>query len=640
VPQAEGAWHTLPNGERVWRLTVRSPGAAALRLHIEPRIHHGRIWIYPDESDTNRGVNGPFTDGDFWTGMESGERLTVEVAADSEDLGQPIVVSEVAHFEPGRMKEVGRNARPVCSPEDPGRLAQPWRLIAASVALLLFQTDDGAWTSCTGTLLNDREGTRAPMLLTAHQCISTAQRARSVQVFFRYEAGWNSFSAFPLSPPSHPYTTTGARILAGASVSEGDATLLELTGSVSVPLAFAGWYGGADLPVGSELGTIHHPLYNYSRLLMGSIVGVAVPRTEVAGLGRIGPSDYFQMVYHGVNGMEEGSAGAAMFKPEGVLYGTVSKGSCSEVSKYSRFGTFLPKIQRYLNPAVGAACNVAIDLANRSIPAIGGSGTFTVTAPSQCLWSVAADNDWITVAPKRGSGTGTSSYTVNTNSATTPRVGTISIIGEQRRVVHFTQAGGTAAVSEDVPDTHPFYKEIAFLMKNNGLADFCEAGRFCPEGTTTRGTMAQFIVRSLNGGDSFTYPTSPYFTDVPASHPLFKYIQVMRQLDITAGCTATSYCPDLPVTRGQMAVFVVRALQSKNRVPQSAINEFAHTTGQLFTDVPSSHMFYPYIQRMKDLGITAGCSATAYCPDDPNTRGQISVFLARGLFALWEGRQQ
>ena len=41
---------------------------------------------------------------------------------------------------------------------------------------------------------------------------------------------------------------------------------------------------------------------------------------------------------------------------------------------------------------------------------------------------------------------------------------------------------------------------------------------------------------------------------------------------------------------------------------------------------------------MKDLGITSGCSFTQYCPDDPNTRGQISVFLARGLFVLWNDR--
>jgi hypothetical protein len=32
----------------------------------------------------------------------------------------------------------------------------------------------------------------------------------------------------------------------------------------------------------------------------------------------------------------------------------------------------------------------------------------------------------------------------------------------------------------------------------------------------------------------------------------------MGQIGITSGCTATQYCPDDPVTRGQMAVFVMR----------------------------------------------------------------------------------
>jgi hypothetical protein len=639
-------WHTARSGRRVWRLTVQSPGAAALKLHIQSGMQQGRIWVYAEDGAVKSGAapypaSGPFGDGDFWTRMEKGERLTVEVTADSEVPGQPLVVTEVAHFEPVRMNEAQktRPATPICSP-DTGIPAEPWRAIGASVGLMLFQTENGSWATCTGTMLNDRQGTRSPLFLTAYQCISTAQRARSLEVFFRFEmsAGWGSFNPLVDLPRDYPFQSIGARILASASVSEGDASLLQLTGNVP-SVAFAGW-NGTDLPVGAEVRTIHHPAGTYTHLLVGNIVGVAVPPTVVGGLARTGPSDYFQMVYHGSNGMEEGSVGASMFRSDGIAYGTVSKASCWEVSKYSRFGTFLPRVQKYLNTPSNASCNVTVDLTNRSIPATGASGTFTVTAPGNCLWAVAADSDWITVTTKRGSGTGASSYTVQANGSTTSRVGSISIIGEQRRVVHFTQAGGTqVVVSDDVPDTHPFYKEIAFLLKNNGLADFCEAGRFCPDSTTTRGTMAQFIVRSLYGSDSFTYPAAPYFTDVPNTHPLFKYIQVMRQLEITAGCTATSYCPDLPVTRGQMAVFIVRALQSKNRVPQTAINEFAYTTGQQFSDVPSSHMFYPYIQRLKDLGITSGCSVTAYCPEDPNTRGQISVFLARGLFALWEGRQ-
>jgi hypothetical protein len=52
----------------------------------------------------------------------------------------------------------------------------------------------------------------------------------------------------------------------------------------------------------------------------------------------------------------------------------------------------------------------------------------------------------------------------------------------------------------------------------------------------------------------------PYFTDVPVTSPYFSYVQKLRQLGITAGCTATTFCPDDKLTRGQMAVFLIRAI--------------------------------------------------------------------------------
>lgn len=56
---------------------------------------------------------------------------------------------------------------------------------------------------------------------------------------------------------------------------------------------------------------------------------------------------------------------------------------------------------------------------------------------------------------------------------------------------------------------------------------------------------------------------APYFTDVPASHPFYQYIQRAKELGISNGCSADppQFCPEETVTRGQMAAFVVRALE-------------------------------------------------------------------------------
>ena len=56
-------------------------------------------------------------------------------------------------------------------------------------------------------------------------------------------------------------------------------------------------------------------------------------------------------------------------------------------------------------------------------------------------------------------------------------------------------------------------------------------------------------------------PGSPSFNDVPTSHPFFQFIEALKASGITGGCGDGSvYCPDSPLTRGQMAVFLAKAL--------------------------------------------------------------------------------
>ena len=54
-----------------------------------------------------------------------------------------------------------------------------------------------------------------------------------------------------------------------------------------------------------------------------------------------------------------------------------------------------------------------------------------------------------------------------------------------------------------------------------------------------------------------------------------------------------------------------------------------------FGDVPTTHLFYQYIEALAAAGITAGCGGGNYCPDAPVTRGQIAVFLAKALGLHW-----
>jgi hypothetical protein len=90
---------------------------------------------------------------------------------------------------------------------------------------------------------------------------------------------------------------------------------------------------------------------------------------------------------------------------------------------------------------------------------------------------------------------------------------------------------------------------------------------------------------------------------------------------ITVGCSATSYCPDDPVTRGQMAAFLTRALH----LTDPGTVDFIDDNGSIFE--------YD-IAKLATAGITTGCNPPTndrYCPNDPVTRGQMAAFLHRAL---------
>jgi hypothetical protein len=55
-------------------------------------------------------------------------------------------------------------------------------------------------------------------------------------------------------------------------------------------------------------------------------------------------------------------------------------------------------------------------------------------------------------------------------------------------------------------------------------------------------------------------PPDATFNDVPTDHPFFQFVEALADSGITAGCGAGNYCPDAPLTRGQMAVFLAKAL--------------------------------------------------------------------------------
>ncbi|MCC6392391.1 MAG: S-layer homology domain-containing protein, partial [Bryobacterales bacterium] len=240
-----------------------------------------------------------------------------------------------------------------------------------------------------------------------------------------------------------------------------------------------------------------------------------------------------------------------------------------------------------------------------------------------CQWSATATPPWIALTTATaGLGSGTLGFSVSTNTGTAPRSGYIVVGGQWWQVIQ--KALSATQVFTDVPLSHLFFDSIT-LLKLDDISAGCGGTQYCPEEPMRRSEMAAFLIRSLYG-ETFTFPGTPYFTDVGTGHAYFRYIQKLREIGVTNGCTTTTYCPDDTVTRGQMAAFIVRA-----RLGITYADAFPSLAAPLFDDVVSGNVFFRYIQKLKELGITSGCTLTTYCPNDLNTRGQMAVFLVRGL---------
>ncbi len=114
------------------------------------------------------------------------------------------------------------------------------------------------------------------------------------------------------------------------------------------------------------------------------------------------------------------------------------------------------------------------------------------------------------------------------------------------------------------------------------------------------------------------------FIDVVPAHPFVTDIEWLAGEGITKGCnppTNDRFCPEQPVTRGQMAAFLTRALDLESGTPGA----FGDDDGTVFE---------LDIEALAGAGITKGCNPPTndrFCPEQPVTRGQMAAFLYRAL---------
>jgi hypothetical protein len=159
-----------------------------------------------------------------------------------------------------------------------------------------------------------------------------------------------------------------------------------------------------------------------------------------------------------------------------------------------------------------------------------------------------------------------------------------------------------------------FRNDIVWLL-DSGITAGCAPGKYCPTAPVTRAQMASFLVRAMDLTDGAGL--NLFDDDDGLSHE--GDIDRLATAGITAGCDVRRFCPTDTVTREQMASFLVRALELT-----------AGAGVDLFDDDDSS-MHEANIDRLASAEVTSGCATRRYCPTSSVTREQMAAFLHRAF---------
>ncbi len=194
------------------------------------------------------------------------------------------------------------------------------------------------------------------------------------------------------------------------------------------------------------------------------------------------------------------------------------------------------------------------------------------------------------------------------------------------------RAGPTPSVPNIFQDVSQRHWAVAWIneLYAEGITGGCGINplRYCPETDVTRAQMAVFLLRAMHGSTYAPPAAADVFADVPAAHWANAWINELYAEGLTGGCTTSplNFCPEVIVTRAQMAVFLLRVIHGSTYAPP--LNSPA-----VFSDVPANYWARDWINQLYAEGVTGGCGTNplSFCPDQTVTRAQMAVFLLRAM---------
>jgi len=329
----KGEWTRDAAGQRHWRVRIEADGATGIRLHFTDfAVESGKVWIH-DGSGKDQ-VFGPYSgkgrfgDGDFWTEMIFGSFLDLEYSPSETSVDEiPFEVREIFHSWIGAADQPNANFDSIptgCFLDETCYENTSYVRSQASATVFLIFPE----YVCSGTMINDRNSTNTPYLLTAGHCVTASSDARAMLAVFRFSTSScvGNFGNPPALDPKRFPQVSGATLLARSLDSPApgkvrldlpDFAFVLLSQTPPVPYVSAGW--SFSYNIGESLYSLSHPQGLPKSFAKGTVTGTVSP-------------DFFQAnMFQGR--VDHGSSGSGIFNDgvqlKGVLSGSADTGNAS-----------------------------------------------------------------------------------------------------------------------------------------------------------------------------------------------------------------------------------------------------------------------------------------------------------------------